>query len=70
MQTASRIWRISGWLDGWIRMRLRSILRRRAHLRGRGSGSDHQRYPNAYFAERGLFDMTTAQACERQSCFK
>jgi len=40
-------------LDGWIRMRLRSILRRRKHRRGRGRGRDHQRWPNAFFAERG-----------------
>jgi len=47
-------------LDAWIRMRLRSILRRRHHGRGRGRGSDHQRWPNAYFAECGLFSMRTA----------
>jgi RNA-directed DNA polymerase len=54
------------WLDGWIRMRLRSVLRRRAGRRGRGRGTDHQRWPNAYFAERGLFDLTTAHdlACQ------
>jgi RNA-directed DNA polymerase len=57
-------------LDGWIRMRLRSILRKRAGRKGRGHGLDHHRYPNAYFAERGLFSMTAAVACERQSCFK
>ena len=28
--------------DAWIRMRLRSILRRRDHRRGRGRGRDHQ----------------------------
>ena len=46
--------------DGWIRMRLRSILRKRIHLKGRGRGKDHQRWPNAYFAERGLFSMLAA----------
>jgi RNA-directed DNA polymerase len=53
-------------LDGWIRMRLRSILRRRSGRRGRGRGTDHQRWPNAYFAEQGLFDLTTAYdlACQ------
>ena len=54
------------YLDGWIRMRLRSILRRRAGLRGRGRGSEHQRYPNTYFAELGLFSLTGAHARERQ----
>lgn len=53
-------------LDGWIRMRLRSILRKRRGGRGRGRGSDHQRWPNAYFAERGLFSMQAAReaACQ------
>ena len=54
-------------LDGWVRMRLRSILRKRAGRRGRGHGRDHQRYPNAYFAEYGLFSMAAAHARECQS---
>jgi RNA-directed DNA polymerase len=58
------------FLDGWVRMRLRSILRKRAGRRGRGRGLDHHRYPNAYFAERGLFSMTTAHARESQPCLK
>jgi RNA-directed DNA polymerase len=49
-------------LDGWIRMRLRSILRKRRHGRGRGRGADHQRWPNAFFAEQGLFSLQTAHA--------
>jgi len=49
-------------LDGWVRMRLRSILRRWRGRRGRGHGSDHQRWPNAYFTERGLFSLVTAHA--------
>jgi len=57
-------------LDGWIRMRLRSILRKRAGRRGRGHGLDHHRYPNAYFAELGLFSMTSAFVRESQSCRK
>jgi RNA-directed DNA polymerase len=55
-------------VDGWVRMRLRSILRRRRHRKGRGRGSDHQRWPNAYFAEHGLFSLVAAQAEARQSC--
>jgi RNA-directed DNA polymerase len=55
------------WLDGWVRMRLRSILRRRSGRRGRGRGTDHQRWPNAYFAERGLFSLTTAHRLACQS---
>ena len=49
-------------LDGWIRMRLRSILRARSGRKGRGRGRDHQRWPNAYFATHGLFTMTEAHA--------
>ena len=47
-------------LDGWIRMRLRSILRKRHHGRGRGRGRDHQRWPNTFFAERGLLSLLAA----------
>lgn len=47
-------------LDSWIRMRLRSILRKRAGRRGRGRGTDHQRWPNSYFAEQGLFSLEQA----------
>ena len=50
------------YLDGWIRMRLRSILRKRHGLRGRGRGADHHRWPNPYFAELGLFSLKTAHA--------
>lgn len=53
--------------DGWVRMRLRSILRHRCGRRGRGRGADHHRYPNAYFAELGLFSLTAAYARESQS---
>jgi RNA-directed DNA polymerase len=53
-------------LDKWVRMRLRSILRRRRGLSGRGRGQDNNRWPNAYFAEMGLFSLATAhiQACQ------
>jgi RNA-directed DNA polymerase len=53
-------------LDRWIRMRLRSILRRRRGQNGRGRGSDHQRWPNAFFAERGLYSLVEAHesACQ------
>lgn len=53
--------------DSWVRMRLRSILRKRARLRGRGRGADHQRWPNAYFATHGLFSLATARALLCQS---
>jgi RNA-directed DNA polymerase len=48
--------------DSWIRMRLRSILRKRHGLTGRGRGADHQRWPNAYFATHGLFSLVSARA--------
>lgn len=57
-------------LDGWIRMRLRSILRKRVGRRGCGRGLDHQRYPNSLFASLGLFEMTTAHARQCQPCCK
>jgi len=48
-------------LDGWIRMRLRSIYRKRHRKRGRGRGDDHHRWPNRHFAELGLFSLVAAQ---------
>jgi len=60
-----------GWhfraLDGWIRGRLRSILRKRSKRRGRGRGLDHQRWPNAFFAKHGLFSLAEAHVLARQS---
>ena len=51
-------------IDSWIRMRLRSILRKRRG--GRGRGRDHQRWPNAYFKDLGLYSPVEAHrlACE------
>jgi RNA-directed DNA polymerase len=47
-------------LDGWIRRRLRSILRRRKKLKGISRGRDHQRWPNPYFRELGVFSLEEA----------
>jgi len=55
-------------LDSWIRMRLRSILRRRQGHHGRGRGRDHQRWPNAFFSEHGLFSLVAAHASACLSC--
>ncbi|MCI0651282.1 MAG: group II intron reverse transcriptase/maturase [Planctomycetes bacterium] len=52
--------------DQWIRHRLRSILRRRQKRRGRGRGADHQRWPNAYFAALGLFNLEAAYCANCQ----
>jgi len=57
-------------LDGWIRMRLRSLLRKRLGKKGRGRGSDHQRWPNKSFAERGLYSLTTAHELACQSSLR
>lgn len=51
---------VLGSLDGWVRMRLRSILRKRMKGRGRGRGLDHRRWPNRYFEQLGLFSMFAA----------
>jgi RNA-directed DNA polymerase len=53
-------------LDGWTRMRLRSLLRRRLGKKGRGGGSDHQVWPNAFFAAHGFFSMEEARGAIRQ----
>lgn len=54
-------------VDGWIRMRLRSLLRKRTGRKGRGCGNDHHRWPNAYFSEHGLFSLAMAYVATRQS---
>ncbi|MGH2609216.1 MAG: group II intron reverse transcriptase/maturase [Tepidiformaceae bacterium] len=48
-------------VDGWVRMRLRSLLRKRRGQRGRGRGADHQRWPNAYFHALGLYSLVEAR---------
>ena len=54
-------------VDGWTRMRLRSILRQRSHRKGRSNRRDHQRWPNAFFTTQRLYSTTTAFALARQS---
>ena len=48
-------------MDGWVRMRLRSILRKRRKGKGRGRGADNQRWPNRYFENLGLFSLERAR---------
>ena len=48
-------------IDGWVRMRLRSILRKRHKGQGRARGRDHQRWPNVYFADLGLISLALAR---------
>lgn len=54
-------------VDGYVRGRLRSILRKRMKKKGRGRGADNQRWPNAYFTEHGLFSLSMAHATDSQS---
>jgi RNA-directed DNA polymerase len=53
-------WNVFTDMDSWLRGRLRSILRKRAGRRGRGRGTDHQRWPNVYFADLGLYSLAAA----------
>lgn len=54
-------------LDPWLRMRLRSVLRRRSGRRGHGYGADHVQWPNPFFQQQGLFHLATAHAAIRHS---
>lgn len=49
-----------GHIDSWVRMRLRSILRKRMKRKGVGRGWDHRRWPNSFFVAQGLFCMSQA----------
>jgi len=52
-------------VDGYLRGRLRSILRKRHGLRGRGRGRDHQRWPNRYFETLGLLSLEQLWCSQR-----
>ena len=55
-------------LDKMIRRRLRAMLRRQTRRSGFGTAhTDHRRWPNAYFANAGLFALHTAWQAARQS---
>jgi len=54
-------------LDGWIRRRLRNILRKRRRRKGISRGYDNIRWPIAFFAEHGLFSLHRAHVLARQS---
>lgn len=44
--------------DGWLRRRLRALLRKRQKRPGYGmTQDDHQAWPNRWFAEQGLFSL-------------
>ena len=57
-----------GVLDGFVRRRLRAILRKQEKRPGIGRcQADHQRWPNAFFAAHGLFTLQTAFEQARHS---
>jgi RNA-directed DNA polymerase len=45
------------YVDGYVRRRLRSLLQWRKDGRGKGKGAAHQRWPNEWFARRGLLSL-------------
>ena len=54
-------------LDRFIRQRLRMIVKKRSKRRGYPKGADFQRWPNAFFAEQGLYSLVKAHAAACQS---
>ena len=47
-------------LDGWVRMRLRSLMRKRLGKKGRGHGNDQVIWPKAYFERHGYWSLEQA----------
>lgn len=61
-------WYTFSSLDGFIRRRLRAMLRRQKRRPGQGRClCDHKQWPNAFFADLGLFTMSEAHRLARQS---
>jgi RNA-directed DNA polymerase len=57
-----------GVLDGFVRRRLRAVLRKQEKRPGIGRcRADHQRWPNAFFAAHGLFTLRLAYEHARHS---
>ena len=55
-------------VDGFVRRRLRAILRKQDKRPGMGRClNDHLRWPNAFFATQGLFTITAARVLASQS---
>jgi RNA-directed DNA polymerase len=56
-------------VDGWVRRRLRSVLRRQQRKEGisKTHGADHVRWPNAFFAKHGLLSLQEARDAVGQS---
>lgn len=57
---------VFAYVDGFVRRRLRAILRKQEKRPGAGRcRNDHQRWPNAFFANEGLFTLNAAFALAR-----
>jgi RNA-directed DNA polymerase len=57
-----------GAIDGFVRRRLRAILRKQEKRPGVGRcAADHKRWPNAFFANLGLFTLHAAYEQARHS---
>jgi len=54
-------------IDGYVRGRLRSILRHQTKRKGRASGIDQLRWPNTYFSAVGLLSLRQARAAACRS---
>jgi RNA-directed DNA polymerase len=54
-------------IDSWVRRRIRSILRKRVGLKGISRGHDHQRWPNRFFRDHGLYSLVEAHGTLLQS---
>lgn len=55
-------------IDQYVRMRIRSILRKRSKRKGRGRGLDHFRWPNRYLHHQlGLISLVELHQLARQS---
>jgi len=55
-------------VDGFVRRRLRALLRKQRKRPGPGHTlTDHQRWPNVFFADHGLFTLHAAHALASQS---
>ena len=52
-------------VDGFVRRRLRSLLQWRRDGRGRGKGQAHHRWPNEWFAQRGLLCLVAEHVWTR-----
>jgi RNA-directed DNA polymerase len=60
-------WKTFKPLDGWIRRRLRSILRDYSKGKGISRGRDNVRWPNSYFQALGYFSLYDAHRALLQS---